>query len=215
VSVTVVLFGVGMTVMFGFLTAVLWRPLAERPPADWIRSEWLKTITACLMCGAVAVAVGLLVLGGLLSNRGLRGLGSLILFWGALAGVLAWCAVRLVRASERWQTERARRGRGSTPSTWLLPVWAVVVLWLLATLGAMVVVGWILLSTGSSDEIPGDAPRVASPLMVVVGVGSLGALVNGVWQHRRHRREEDRIHRSDMEQAAEISSPPDGPEDTE
>lgn len=216
-SATVVLFGTGMTVLFGFLTVVFWGSLAERPAADWIRSEWLKTIAAGLLSGAVAVAVGLLVLDGLLPNRGLGGLSWLILPYAALAALLAWCAIGLVGAVERWRTERAWGELGATPRIWLLPVWAVVLLSLLATVGAMVLAAWIVISTSSPGEIttPEGIPRVVPPLVVVAGVGSLCALASGLWQHRRHRREDDRIRRSDMEQAAEISSPPDGPEDTE
>ncbi len=50
-SATVALFGVGMTVLFGFLTVVTWAPLTERSRVDWIRSDWLKSIAAGLLCG--------------------------------------------------------------------------------------------------------------------------------------------------------------------
>lgn len=211
-DVTVALFGAGLTILFGLLAVVSWRHSAERPRADRIRSQWLMTFAACLFFGGGAVAVGLQLLGAASpQNRDrLQDLASLIVLSVVAALVLVGCASALAGARERSDTERARRGRGSSPRKRLLAVWVVVGLWLLVTIITGIVVGWIAVATGPAIRSPEDPPRVVAPLVGVVVVGSAGALVSGMWQHHRRRREDDRILRSDMAQAAEISRPPDG-----
>jgi len=85
--------------------------------------------------------------------------------------------------------------------------------WLLPTIVGMVAVGTVVVSATPAGTIrdPAEPPPSVTALVAVVSVGLLGALVTGVWQHRRRVLEDARILRSDIAAAAEISSIPEAP----